>query len=245
MRYLCIVMYDGFDYYGYQKQNHEAHTIQQTIQEALKKVVKENVLIYASGRTDRQVHALGQTFHFDTTLNIPTEALLKGINSFLPKSIVIKKIKKVEEDFHARYRVKKKQYVYKIKNTTEISPFEVRYYAYVKEEIDVNKLKEVAQLFRGTHNFKNFTTNKENEVLSFEKTIYKIQIKQKKQEIEILFEGSGFLRYMVRMMVGAMLIVATNKKDISYVKNLLTLNSDEKCSYKASPQGLYLKKVIY
>ncbi len=245
MRYLCVVAYDGFDYYGYQKQNHEAKTIQQTIQEALKKLAKEDITIYASGRTDRQVHALGQTFHFDTNLNISNEAILKGMNSFLPNNIIIKSVKKIKEDFHARFNVKRKQYVYKIKNSIQINPFDVRYYAYIKETIDVDCLKAVAQLFIGTHNFKNFTTNKEQEVLSFEKTIYKVQIKQRKEEIEILFEGSGFLRYMVRMMVGAMLVVATNKKDISYVQNLLSLKSKEKCSYKASPQGLYLKKVIY
>ena len=94
-------------------------------------------------------------------------------------------------------------------------------------------------------NFKNFTTNKKEEVESFVKTIYDVQIKSKNNDIEITFFGSGFLRYQVRMMVGALIVVSTNKKDISFIERLLKENVDERCSYKASPQGLYLKKVVY
>ena len=116
MRYKCIVAYDGYDYFGYQIQNHEPQTIQQTIQEALKKLLKEEITIYASGRTDRKVHALGQVFHFDTTLNLKTQAILKGLNSLLPSSISILKVTKANKNFHARYDVKAKQYLYRIRN---------------------------------------------------------------------------------------------------------------------------------
>ena len=93
--------------------------------------------------------------------------------------------------------------------------------------------------------FKNFTTNKIEEVESFVKTIYDVKVKKSKEKIEIQFYGSGFLRYQVRMMVGALIVVSTKKKDISFISHLLKENVDEKCSYKADPQGLYLKKVIY
>ena len=97
----------------------------------------------------------------------------------------------------------------------------------------------------GEHYFYNFTTNKKEEVATFVKTIFLVQITHTKKEIQILFEGSGFLRSMVRLMVGAMIAVATNKKDDDYILSLLHLTSKEKCSYKADPQGLYLKKVKY
>lgn len=244
-RYLCTVAYDGYDYYGYQLQKHESKTIQQTIQEVLLKICKEEIVIYGSGRTDRQVHALGQTFHFDTHQNIDCDALNRAMNSLLPDTIVILKVKKVNQKFHARYSVKRKQYLYKIKNKALDNPFDARYYAFIKEPINIEILKDASTLFIGTHDFKNFTTNHENEVPSFVKTIYKIEVKQKKDEILILFEGSGFLRSMVRMLVGALVAVATNKKDWQYLEDLLSLKSQEKCSYKAKPQGLYLKKVFY
>ncbi len=244
-KYKCIVAYDGFDYYGYQKQHHEPRTIQNEIEMVLSKICKEKITIFASGRTDRKVHALGQVFHFETNQNIPTDALLKAMNSGLNQAIRILKITRASKNFHARYSVKKKQYLYQIKNAQDLSPFEARYFALVKENLDFDLLHQAAQLFIGTHDFRNFTLNKPSEVLSFEKTIYQIQIHQRKNEIRILFEGSGFLRAMIRMMVGAMLAIASQKKEMQYLIDLLNLKSQEKCSYKAKPEGLYLKKVIY
>lgn len=244
-KYKCIVAYDGYDYYGYQNQSHESKTIQNEIESILSTICKEKITIFASGRTDRKVHALGQVFHFETSLNIKNDALLKAMNSLLSSSIRILKVTRANKDFHARYSVKKKQYLYQIKNSSDLLPMEARYYALVKEKIDMDLLNEASKLFIGEHDFKNFTLNKEDEVHSFNKTIYQIKISKKKDKIFILFEGSGFLRAMIRMMVGAMIAVATKKKDLSYIENLLNLKSKDKCGYKAKPEGLYLKKVIY
>lgn len=245
MRYQCIVAYDGYDYFGYQIQNHEPLTIQQVIQEALQKLLKEKICIYASGRTDRKVHALGQVFHFDTSYDLKEKSIQKGLNSFLPQSIRILKVNKVKDTFHARYDVVSKQYLYRIQNTALDNPFLSRYVVFIKEPIHIDLLNQAGQLFVGEHNFKNFTTNREDEVSTFIKKIMKVKVKVTKKEIQILFEGSGFLRSMVRLMVGAMLAVATQKKDLTYIQSLLDLSSLEKCSYKAPPQGLYLKKVNY
>ena len=163
----------------------------------------------------------------------------------LPLSIKIINCEVVDDSFHARYSAHKKIYVYKIKNTTEKSVFEDRYYAYIKENIDIDLLTKAAKLFIGKHDFKNFTTNKIEEVESFVKTIYDVKVKKSKEKIEIQFYGSGFLRSQVRMMVGALIVVSTKKKDIDFISHLLKENVDEKCSYKADPQGLYLKKVVY
>ena len=245
MKYKCIVSYDGKDYNGYQRQKHDKNTIQEVIENVLSYIFKEKVTIYGSGRTDKHVHAIGQVFHFESDKNVPLTNLKKALNEMLPLSIQIKQCELVDDNFHARYSSHKKVYVYKIKNTTEKSVFEDRYYAYIKDKIDVNLLSEASKLFIGTHDFKNFTTNKIEEVESFVKTIYDVKVKQSKEKIEIQFYGSGFLRYQVRMMVGALIVVATNKKDISFISHLLKENVDEKCSYKADPQGLYLKKVVY
>lgn len=244
-RYKCVVSYDGYDYVGYQKQNHNPNTIQETIQKAFFNLFKKEIIIYGSGRTDAKVHALGQTFHVDLDVNITTIGLKNGLNSFLPESIRILKVSKIKKDFHARYDVKRKVYEYRIINKKEISPFESRYYAKVEEKLNLERLKQAALLFVGKHDFRNFTTNKVEEVETFEKTIYQINVKKKRNYIYIEYIGSGFLRYMVRMITGALIVVATEKKDINYIEDLLFLNSKEKCSYKAKPQGLYLKKVDY
>jgi tRNA pseudouridine38-40 synthase len=245
MKYKCIVSYDGVDYNGYQRQKHDKNTIQETIENVLSYIFKEKITIYGSGRTDKHVHAIGQVFHFESEKNVPLSNLQKAMNEMLPLSIQINKCELVDDNFHARYSSHKKVYVYKIKNTKTKNVFEDRYYAYIKEEIDIELLKEACKLFIGKHNFKNFTTNKIEEVESFEKTIYDVKVKQSLEKIEIQFYGSGFLRYQVRMMVGALIVVSTHKKDIDFISRLLKDNVDEKCSYKADPQGLYLKKVIY
>lgn len=245
IRYKCVVSYDGYDYFGYQKQNHHSLTIQETIQSAFKKMFNEEYIIYASGRTDAKVHAYGQVFHVDLKIKINNDALKKGLNSFLPHDIRIIKVNKVASNFHARYDVKQKVYEYHLLNKKELSPFESRYNGLVKEKIDLDILKEATKILIGTHNFKNFTTNKETEVESFVKTIYDIKVKKSGNMIKLEFYGSGFLRYMVRLLVGGLIVVATGKKNISYLQDLINLNSLEKCSYKASPEGLYLKKVIY
>lgn len=245
MKYKCIVSYDGVDYNGYQRQKHDKNTIQEVIENVLSYIFKEKITIYGSGRTDKHVHALGQVFHFESEKVVPTNNLKKALNEMLPLSIQIISCENVDDSFHARYSAHKKVYVYKIKNSKEKSVFEDRYYTYIKEEIDVDLLNQAAKLFIGKHDFKNFTTNKIEEVESFVKTIYDVKVKKSKEKIEIQFYGSGFLRYQVRMMVGALIVVSTKKKDISFISHLLLDNVDEKCSYKADPQGLYLKKVIY
>ena len=245
MKYKCIVSYDGYCFNGYQRQKHDKNTIQEVIENVLSTICKERITIYGSGRTDKHVHAYGQVFHFETDKKIPCKNLKKAMNEMLPLSIQIKGCSIVKDDFHARYSAHKKVYVYKIKNTDVKNVFENRYYAYIKENIDINLLNEACKLFIGKHNFKNFTTNKIEEVESFDKTIYDVNVKQSKNKIEITFYGSGFLRYQVRMMVGALIVVSTKRKPIEFISKLLKDNVDEKCSYKADPQGLYLKKVIY
>ena len=245
MKYKCIVSYDGYSFNGYQRQKHDKNTIQETIETALNTIFKENITIYGSGRTDKKVHAIGQVFHFESEKIVPFENLKKALNDLLPDSIKIKKCEKASKDFHSRYSSHKKIYVYKIKNTDEKNVFESRYYSYIKEKIDTDLLDKASKLFIGTHDFKNFTTNKIEEVESFVKTIFDVKVKSSKENIEITFYGSGFLRYQVRMMVGALIVVSTKKKDISFIDNLLKDQTNEKCSYKASPQGLYLKKVMY
>jgi len=245
MRYFVEVAYDGYNYNGYQKQKHDKNTIQEVIENAIAQIFKEQITIYASGRTDKQVHALAQPFHFDSNKIIPLVNLKKALNELLPLDIKVNKVKKVKDDFHARFSKTKKEYEYRIINKKDVDPFKARYNTYIKETINFELLEKASKLFIGTHDFVNFTTNTVEEVENFIKTIYDIKVTKNGKSIKINFIGSGFLRYQIRMMVGAMIVVATNKKDISYIENMLKENSNNRCSYKAAPNGLYLKKVWY
>ncbi len=245
MKYKCILSYDGYSYNGYQKQKHDKNTIQEVVENALSRLFKEKIDIFASGRTDKKVHALGQVFHFESKNLIPLNNLKKAINELLPNDISIKKVNFAKDNFHARYSVKKKIYVYKIKYGKEKNVFDNRYYAYVNKNLNLKLLEENSQLFVGEHDFKNFTTNKKDEVVSFIKTIYYVKVKMTKNKITIEFCGSGFLRYQVRMMVGALFAIASGQENKEFINHLLENNVDNRCSYKAKPEGLYLKKVIY
>jgi tRNA pseudouridine38-40 synthase len=125
MRYKCIVSYDGKAYFGFQIQE-ELPTIELEIQKALKKAFNQYIKIYGSGRTDKGVHAIGQVFHFDMEQEIPIEGVKRGLNSFLPKDIYIKSVSLVNDDFHARFSAKEKEYRYYI-NTKEYNPLTIDY----------------------------------------------------------------------------------------------------------------------
>lgn len=245
MKYKCLLSYDGYSYLGYQKQKHDKNTIQEKVEQALSYVFKEKITIYASGRTDKKVHALGQCFHFESEKVIPFSNLKKALNELLPNDIAITSISKASDSFHARFSVKRKIYLYKIKTNKNKNVFDNRYFAYEKRTLDESLLKKAASLFIGTYDFKNFTTNTKDEVESFIKTIYDVKVKILKKQINLEFVGSGFLRYQIRMMVGAILEVSCGKKDLNFITHLLNEKVSEKCSYKAKPEGLYLKKVIY
>ena len=160
MRYLMTFSYDGSKYSGYQKQP-KKKTIQSEIEKVLKKINSEQkVDIHASGRTDAGVHALNQKAHFDMDAKMSPDKLKHSINCLLPKDIYIKDIKEVNDDFHARFNVKAKEYVYKI-NMGEYNPLERNYVYQYNNRVDVTEIERAMKYLEGTHNFKSFTKTDE------------------------------------------------------------------------------------
>lgn len=240
MRYLVEIEYDGSNFYGFQRLNGK-RTVQEELEKALTIINKKNVLIKGAGRTDKNVHAYGQRAHFDLDINIPVDNLRVALNDIVPKDIYIKDIKEVDNNFHARFDVKKKIYQYKI-NVGKYDPLKSNYYLQLDYDIDIKKLIKCSRLFLGIHNFKNFVSGQRN---NYEAIIYDIKVKKSKDIITITFEGKSFYRYMVRNMVGAMLDVATSKANISKIKEMLD-NFDKKQELScAKPEGLYLMKIYY
>ncbi len=242
MRYLLTFSYDGTNFYGYQKQINK-RTIQEEIEKKLSTILNSKIIINASGRTDAKVHAYNQKAHFDCDKEIDCEKVKHSLNKMLPDDIYIKDIKPVNNNFHARYQVKKKVYIYKI-NIGEYNPIDRNYIYQYNKHIDIDKLKKAASYFIGTHNFKTFTKAVKEEK-DYVRTIYQIDITQEKNIVSITFVGNGFLRYMVRNLVGTLLAICEQNLEPSKIEELIESQDRTKAFKTINPEGLYLADVIY
>ena len=246
MRYLITFSYDGTNFSGYQKQPRE-----RTVQSELEKVLKQindnkKVDIHASGRTDAKVHALNQRAHFDLDIKITTDKLQKGINSLLPEDIYVKKVEEVEENFHARFNAIGKEYIYQI-NMGDYNPLERNYVYQYNKKLDVVEIERAMKYLEGTHNFKSFTKTDE-EKDDYIRTLSQTFIYRDSKDlnkITLVFVGTGFLRYMVRNMVGTLIEIGEGKRKSEDIINILKQEDRNKAGKTANPEGLYLKNVFY
>ena len=242
MRFLIRFSYDGSKYNGYQKQPRK-RTIQRELEKALKEInANKRVLVSSSGRTDRGVHAYNQYAHCDINVNISSNNLKRALNSILPDDIYIKDVKEVSSEFHARFDVKNKKYIYKI-NVGEYNPIEKDYvYQYCKD-LDINEIKKALTYIEGTHNFKSFV--KGDDYSDYERTIISTKVEMKNNILTISFLGTGFMRYMVRNMVGLLIEVGEHKYKSNYVEEILKAQDRTKSGKCAPACGLYLEDVYY
>lgn len=243
MRYKVVVAYDGHAYHGWQKQPNQ-NSIQAKIEQYLSQICNHEVEIVASGRTDRYVHALGQVFHFDTHLKMAVSKWKYALNNFLPKDIRIVDVAVVNEDFHARFSAKSKtyRYVYTYDND---NPFNYKYKSILKNRVDIALMQEASSILLGTHDFTSFASNKINPLKSRVKTIYKIDIYEKDQDVILEFNGDGFLRYMVRILSQVLIEVGKQNLTLDDVKWMLEKKDKDICRYKADGFGLYLVNINY
>lgn len=239
MNYVAKVSYDGSKFYGFQRLNEEP-SVQKLLEEALTKINKEEVLIKGAGRTDRGVHANGQCFSFHLDVKIDIEGLKDGLNSLIAPYVYIKEINEVEDDFHARFSVLEKEYIYKI-NLGEYDPKLSDYVYQSKYDLDIDKMKEVSKLYLGVHNFHNFVSGERD---NYDCIIYDIKFEEKDNILNIIFRGKSFYRYMVRNLVGMMIEVGRGKEDISKAEEMLN-SLDEIHGYTAPACGLYLENIEY
>lgn len=241
MRIKITLAYDGTNYYGYQHQPGHI-TVQDTFEDALEIIAKERIKTVASGRTDAHVHALGQVLHFDTVINMKENNWMRALNSLLPLDIRVKKVEFVSNDFHARFSAIKKEYRYYIK-LNEYDLFKNNYSAYY-EKLDVDKMDIAIKDFIGEHDFLSFSRYVDKKPTI--KTIYEAKINRLDNDmLEIIFIGNGFLKYMVRIMVGTLIDIGLNRKSVEDIKLIFSYKDRAKASKTASPNGLFLYKVSY
>lgn len=245
-RYLITFSYDGSNFNGYQRQP-EIRTVQGEIEKALKFINnKTDVEIQASGRTDAKVHAVNQKAHFDLAISINDQKLRTALNSCLPKDIYVKTIERVDSNFHARYMVKAKEYIYKI-NLGEYNPLERNYVFQYNKRLDLSEIERALKYLEGEHDFSTFSCKeelKENNVRTILQTNL-IRDTKNLNNITLSFLGTGFLKYQVRNMVGTLIEVGEGKRKSEDIIELLNKKDRRKAGKTANPEGLYLQNVIY
>ena len=242
-RYKAVVSYDGSRYVGWQTQKNGL-SIQQVIEDVIEEICLKKVSIVASGRTDKKVHAKAQVFHFDSDFKLDAKGWLKAINGHLPKDIHISSLIEVDENFHARFHVIKKRYEYLI-NLGEYNVFEQNYAFQPYYKLDVEAMRDASAVFIGKHDFSTFCANTHEETPNQVRTITCLEMVQENEHLRLIFEGDGFMRYMVRMITATLIEVGRHRLSKEQVQKMLLSKDKQVCRFNAAPQGLYLVKVDY
>ncbi len=245
-KYILDIMYDGTEYSGWQIQHHST-TIQQLVQNAVRTLVREEVNVIGSGRTDAGVHALGQIAHFRCTCEQNTQYLLKALNGILPKDIRVRQVQEVDIGFHAQKSAYAKEYHYHLVLGPISTPFERQYVWRVPYTIDQTLLQKACAEFVGTHDFRSFANSADYGAAAKNsvRTIIKIDIVPRENGLTLVFQANGFLYKMVRNIVGMLIAVASGKKQLSDISRIFAAKDRRLAPMSAPPQGLFLVKVFY
>lgn len=249
MKIRMLVSYDGTDFCGWQKQNHgPLKSVGHTLQDALETLFQQKIALYASGRTDAGVHALGQNCHFDVNRDeksFQNWDLAWALKSQLPPSISVRKVWAAPKEFHSTLSSTRKTYRYYIYNHPRRSPFLHRYADWIRHPLDVEHLNACAQHIVGAHDFKSFQSVG-TPVPHTRRNIYKARWEWKNPHVlQFTVTGSGFLKQMVRNLVGTMTMLERRDQDPSEMKRILMAHDRRLAGPPAPPQGLFLLKVYY
>lgn len=243
-RYKIIIEYIGTHFVGFQKQKNGL-AIQEVIETAIYNFSRENVSIFASGRTDTGVHAFGQVAHFDLHKEYDAFAVKKAINHFLkPHLIAIIECEKVSPDFHARFSSIERSYLYRIINRSAPLIIDKNLAWHISEKLDVKKMQEGASFITGTHDFTSFRAT-QCQAKSPLKTINSINIEQDGVDIKIYVSARSFLHHMVRNIVGVLMLVGVGKWTPKDIQACLIKRDRKHAGMTAPAHGLYFLKADY
>jgi tRNA pseudouridine38-40 synthase len=248
MKIKMLVAYDGTDFCGWQKQNHgPLKSVGHVLEEALEKIFNQKIALYGSGRTDAGVHAFGQICHFEIDKdekNFKMD-LAWAVKSYLPPTITVKKVWVVPSEFHSTLSATHKTYKYLIYNANRRNPLLCRYAAWIRRPINIETLNSYLPVIIGKQDFKSFQSVG-TPVPHTRRKIFKAEWKFRNSRVlQFSVTGDGFLKQMVRNLVGTMLMLERQNQPPEEMKRILNALDRTKAGPPAPPEGLFLWKVYY
>lgn len=239
-----VIQYKGTAYAGWQRQKGGITTIQEVLEDCISKMINEKIKVNASGRTDAGVHALVQVVNFHTNSTLSPDVFLKGLNSLLPKDIIVRYTDEVSSDFHSRFNAKSKAYMYLILNDKISSPFFRDFSWQIYKKLNLDGMKQAANYLLGTHDFASFM-NVGTSVESTVREIYNLEIKNIPPFIIIEIEANGFLRHMARNIVGLLVEIGKGERFPNEVPSIIEGTNRALAAITAPAHGLFLKAIKY
>lgn len=245
-----LLAFDGTGYAGWQKQKSEK-TIQGVIEDRLGVMTGEPSCLHGAGRTDAGVHALGMVANFETGSAIPCQGFVKGLNSQLPADIRILEATEVEAGFHARRSARAKTYWYNLTNGPVQLPTDRLYCAHVFAKLDFGAIKAGLEHVTGTHDYSSFegagSRDPELAGRGAVRTVFRADLKEmgQKKFHRFFITGDGFLRHMVRNIIGTLLEVGQGKREPAEIAAILAARDRSAAGPTAPARGLFLKEVLY
>lgn len=239
------LQYEGTNYHGWQRQKNGT-SIQEIIEKNLEVITKKSIPLHGSGRTDAGVHALNQVANFVTDSRISPESIKNALNSLLPDDIYIKKAEYAAPEFHSRYSAKRKTYEYRILNSKESDVFLRRYTWHIREDLDLKEMKKCLSMIVGIHDFSSFRASGSSNINPV-REMFRAELSERDQDgtIRLTFEANGFLRHMVRNIVGTIVDAGKGKITDVEFKEILNAHDRKKAGARAPAQGLFLEIVEY
>lgn len=242
--YKLMIAYDGSRYKGWQRLANSEDTIQGKIETVLSRMTNDDIQIIGAGRTEVGSHARAQVASFHTDFKTNQEEIFKYLTTYLPKDIAVLKVSKAAPRFHAKFNATSFRYVYQIRTGLTPNPFDRQYRLHVPEKLNYKLIEEACTHFLGTHDFQSFTSRK-SKTKSNERTLTRLELVKDGNDLDIIFEGSGFLHNMVSIITGTLIEIGQGKKSPSDINNIFAAKSRVAAGYTVSAQGLFLDEVIF
>jgi tRNA pseudouridine38-40 synthase len=243
MRIALGIEYDGSPYCGWQSQA-EGLTVQDTLQAALSAIAGERVSVMAAGRTDTGVHGIEQVVHFDTQIERPLQAWVRGVNALLPKSVAVRWAHPVSEGFHARFSAQGRSYRYFLLNRSTRTALHADKVGWFHAPLDLAKMQQATQCLFGTHDFSAFRAS-QCQAKSPIKTLRQLDISREGDMLIFDVSADAFLHHMVRNLVGCLVYVGKGKYPVEWLADVLESRDRKRAAPTFSPDGLYLRHVKY
>ncbi len=239
--YRIVLGYDGTDFKGWQRQP-AARTVQGAVEDALRKITQKKVVVHGAGRTDAGVHALGQVASFRGAFKLTDEVLLRALNAVLPEDVRIFSLAEAPPGFHARKSARSKLYRYRIVCAPQPSPLDRRFVLHWPYPLEVGAMRQAARLFVRTADFTAFSSNRDRTPI---RTVRRSELRKTGEELVYTIEAEGFLRYMVRTIVGTLLEVGRGRLRPKDIEGIFERKDRTLAGATAAAKGLTLLRVDY